>query len=60
MVSKTLVGVWVVLDILLLAAGVLTLALSIVWRAPNILINMVLSSADLNGTILFFYPLSEN
>jgi len=53
MVSKTLMGVWVALDILLLAAGVLTLALSIVWRAPNILINMVLSSADLKaGTIL--------
>ncbi|KAF8803605.1 tetraspanin Pls1 family [Phlegmacium glaucopus] len=53
MVSKTLMGVWVALDILLLAAGVLTLALSIVWRAPNILMNMVLSSADLMaGTIL--------
>jgi len=53
MVSKTLMGVWVALDIILLAAGVLALALSIVWRAPNILINMALSSAYLNaGTIL--------
>jgi hypothetical protein len=53
MVSKTLMGVWVALDIFLLAAGVLTLAFSIVWHAPNILINMVLSSADLKaGTIL--------
>jgi hypothetical protein len=32
------------------------LALSIVWRAPNILINMALSSAYLNGTILFLNP----
>ncbi|TFK42782.1 tetraspanin Pls1 family, partial [Crucibulum laeve] len=53
MVSKRLMGVWAVLDFLLLAAGVVTIALSIVWRAPNILMNMVLSSADLTaGTIL--------
>lgn len=46
-------GVWVGLDILLVAAGALSLALSIVWRAPNILMNMVISSADLTaGTIL--------
>lgn len=46
-------GVWVSLDILLLAAGVLSLVLSIVWRAPNTLMNMVLSNADLTGgTIL--------
>lgn len=46
-------GVWAALDILLLAAGVISLILSLVWRAPNILMNMVLSSADLTaGTIL--------
>jgi len=46
-------GVWVGLDILLVAAGALSLALSIVWRAPNILMNMVISSADLTaGTVL--------
>lgn len=61
MVSKTLMSVWVALDILLLAAGVLTLALSIVWRAPNILINMVLSSADLKGTkLVLLHPTSES
>lgn len=44
---------WAVLDVLLLAAGVVALALSIVWRAPNILMNMVLSHADLTaGTVL--------
>jgi len=53
MVSKKLIGVWVALDILLVAAGAVSLALSIVWRAPNILMNMVLSSADLTaGTVL--------
>jgi len=46
-------GVWVGLDILLLAAGALTLALSIVWRAPNVLMNIVISKADLTaGTVL--------
>ena len=59
MVSKALMGVWVALDILLLAACVLTLALTVVWRAPNILINMVLSSAALNGTISLLNPTSE-
>ena len=53
MVSKSLMGVWVALDVLLLLAGVLSVALSIVWRAPNILMNMVLSPADLTGTL---YP----
>jgi hypothetical protein len=53
MVSKRLMGVWVALDFLLLVAGALTLALSIVWRAPNILLNMVLSQAYLTaGTVL--------
>ncbi|KAF8876041.1 tetraspanin Pls1 family [Gymnopilus junonius] len=53
MVSKRLMGVWAGLDILLLAAGALTLALSIVWRAPNVLMNMVISKADLTaGTVL--------
>jgi len=46
-------GVWAALDILLLAAGVISLVLSMVWRSPNILMNMVLSSADLTaGTLL--------
>jgi len=53
MVSRVLIGVWVALDILLLAAGAVALALSIVWRTPNILMNMVLSSTDLTaGTVL--------
>jgi len=50
-------GVWAALDVLLLVAGVVALALSIVWRAPNLLMNMVLSSADLTGTTLSGYLL---
>jgi len=53
MVSRNLMIVWGVLDFLLLAAGAVALALSIVWRAENVLMNMVLSNADLTaGTIL--------
>ncbi|KAJ2916833.1 hypothetical protein MD484_g3590, partial [Candolleomyces efflorescens] len=53
MVSRALMASWAVLDVLMLAAGVVALALSIVWRAPNVLMNMVLSNADLTaGTIL--------
>jgi len=53
MVSKRLMGVWAFLDFLLLAAGAVTVALSMVWRSPNILVNMVFSNADLTaGTVL--------
>lgn len=53
MVSRGLMASWAALDIMLLAAGVISLVLSIVWRAPNVLMNMVLSNADLTaGTIL--------
>lgn len=46
-------GVWAVLDFLLLAAGAIALALSLVWRRKDLLMNMVLSNADLTaGTIL--------
>lgn len=45
--------VWGVLDFLLLAAGAVAIALSVVWRAPNLLMNMVLSNKELTaGTVL--------
>jgi len=40
-------GVWAFLDFMLLAAGAVAIALSVVWRGPNLLLNMVLSNADL-------------
>jgi hypothetical protein len=49
MVSKGLMASWAILDVLLLASGVISLVLSIIWRAPNVLMNMVLSDADLTG-----------
>jgi len=53
MVSRKLMGVWAALDFLLLIAGAVALSLSLIWRAPNTLMNMILSPADLTaGTIL--------
>jgi len=53
MVSRKLMAVWVVLDFALLAAGVVTLALSIVWKSPDLLRNMVISNTDLTtGLVL--------
>jgi len=52
MVSRKLMAVWSALDICLLAAGAVALALSIVWRADNTLMNMVLSPADLTAGMI--------
>jgi len=49
MVSKRLMGAWVFLDFCLLVAGAVSVALSIVWRAPNLLTNMVFSKNDLTA-----------
>jgi hypothetical protein len=49
MVSRKLTGVWVFFDFCLLAAGAITLALSIVWKAPNLLLNLVFSDNELTG-----------
>ncbi|KAF8630422.1 hypothetical protein AX15_002970 [Amanita polypyramis BW_CC] len=53
MVSRVLLGIWTAFDFLLMAAGIVSLVLSMVWRAPDVLRNMVLSPADLiAGTVL--------
>jgi len=53
MVSRKLMCVWFALDVLLLIAGAVSVALAQVWRAPSVLVNMVLSNADLAaGTVL--------
>jgi hypothetical protein len=57
MVSKALMGVWALLDVCLLAAGVFTIAMSIVWRSPNLMLNMVISDAYLTCKLTFvFFP----
>lgn len=50
MVSKRLMGVWLALDGLLLISGLISVILSQAWRVPNVLMNLVLSSADLMGS----------
>lgn len=45
-------GVWVGLDFLLLAAGVVTIALSLVWRAENLMLNMVLTPNYLTSALV--------
>jgi hypothetical protein len=52
MVSRKLLGVWAFLDVCLLAAGAVTIALSMVWRTPNVLMNMVFSKADLTAGLV--------
>jgi len=48
-------GVWAIFDLLLLAAGAVALSLSLVWRADNPSMNMVLTSSYLTtGTVLGF------
>jgi len=53
MVSKRLMAVWLTLDGLLLISGLISVILPQIWRAPNVLMNMVISSAELTaGTVL--------
>ena len=49
MVSKALMACFAFVDAWLLAAGVLSLVMSLVWRAPNLLLNFTISNADLTG-----------
>lgn len=43
---------WAFVEVWLLAAGVLSLVMSLVWRAPNLMLNFTISSADLTGACL--------
>jgi hypothetical protein len=53
MPSKQLMGVWAFLDFCLLAAGGLSIAMSIIWRAPDLLRDLIVSDMDLTlGMVL--------
>lgn len=52
MPSKGLMAFWSLLDFLLLAAGGLSIALSIVWRKPDVLMNLALSNEFLTGGLV--------
>jgi hypothetical protein len=48
-----LMAFWAFVDVWLLAAGVLSVVMSLVWRAPNLMLNFTISDADLTaGTVL--------
>jgi len=49
MPSKQLKLTWSALSFLLLAAGIITIIFSIIWRAPNVLENFLISEMDLNA-----------
>jgi len=52
MVSKGLMASWAFIDFLLLAAGGMSIALSIVWRAPSILMNLALDNEFLTAGMI--------
>jgi protein-S-isoprenylcysteine O-methyltransferase Ste14 len=49
MPSKTLIGVWAGLDFALLLAGVICIAFSVIWRAPDLIRDLVITTTDLNS-----------
>ncbi|KAK7023887.1 25S rRNA adenine-N(1) methyltransferase [Favolaschia claudopus] len=52
MVSKGLMASWAFIDFLLLGAAGMSIALSIVWRAPDILMNMAISNEFLTAGLV--------
>lgn len=49
MVSRKLMASWAFLDFCLLAAGGICIAFSVIWRKPDVLMNMIISPMDLMG-----------
>ena len=43
-------GIWAFVDVWLLAAAILSIVMSIVWRRPNLMLNLTLSSTQLTCT----------
>lgn len=49
MVSKRILGFYGFVQLWLLAAAALSIAMSIVWKAPNLMINFTFHDIDLTG-----------
>lgn len=49
MVSGKLMATWAFFDFFLLASGGLSIAFSVLWRKPDVLMNMVISANNLNA-----------
>ncbi|KAI0698502.1 hypothetical protein BC835DRAFT_1268962 [Cytidiella melzeri] len=52
MVSKRLLGFYAFVDAWLFAASALSIAMSVIWRAPNLMINFTLSVMDLTAGLV--------
>lgn len=51
MVSMMLMTLWGALDFFLLAAGGVMIAFSILWKAPDVFRNLVMTEMDLTGAL---------
>ncbi|KAG8905129.1 phospholipid scramblase 1 [Tulasnella sp. 403] len=52
MPSKQLKATWAFFNFLLLAAGAIAIAFSIVWRAPNVVRNFIVGESELNAGLV--------
>jgi len=52
MPSRTLTAVWAALDFCLMASGVVCIAFSLIWRAPNLVRDLTISHMDLNAGLI--------
>ncbi|KAI0928257.1 hypothetical protein AcW1_005558 [Taiwanofungus camphoratus] len=50
--TKILLGAWGFLDICLLVDAIVAIVFSIIWREPNLLLNLELSTAHLNAGLI--------
>ena len=50
-VSKSLSAVWALFAVSLLAAGGITIAFSVIWDMPNLLIHFVIDTGFLKGAL---------
>lgn len=55
MVQKRLMAFWTFVDMWLLAAAVLSITMSFVWRAKNLMLNFTISNVDLTGAWWLHY-----
>jgi len=49
---KMIMGFWGFVDVLLLAAAIASIVFSVVWREPNLLINLTMSTQHLNAGLI--------
>lgn len=48
-------GAWIFFDLALLAAGAISILMSILWKRPDLMTNMVIDNTDLTGQLVTSY-----